>query len=491
MKKHTGPSHRLSFLAACITILYAGTLYPANLPETASRELQTDMNVTGDAEMGLLPADQSQDENQLEWTVERYNKRIQELEIENGVYNPDLTEELTALGLAYSTAGDHEQALQTYLRALQINRINYGLHNMDQLPILERIIETNTALENYEELTKNHDYLLWLYMRNHGSNDPALLPVLFRVAHWNLDAYEVIPRPESVRNLIKAANLFHRAMQLIETTYGPDDPRMINALYGAANANFKFVEPFGVIPNIDSFFSGTTAPLLPSNFEREIRGNSFARNRHSNIYHNQDRLTQILQNQENSVSLIRDSYRSGRNALQRIVEIHENNPDLPKISHAYALAHLGDWYLRFNKRNSAMQNYEKAYRILQQEYDDGSLDRLFGRPHSLDALGIPAEFTQGLGLQAFSSEAVSGDAESTMVRLSDLDLENTEYILVEFDVTEYGSGRNFEILASNPDDSISFRRMARNKITNTPFRPRLDNGKPVKTDDVKILYRFN
>ncbi len=487
MKKSDFQTIGLSLFAICISMLYAGMAYPAD----PSGQPEAGMIVTDDRQTDQLNVERQENEEQFNWTIARYNQRIQDLEIENGVYNNDLGEELVGLGLAYAGAGEYQPALEAYTRALQINRINNGLHSLNQLPILERTIETNTVLENYADLTANHDYLLWLYMRNYDSNDPQLLPVLFRVAHWNLDAYEVMQRPESVGNLIKAANLFHQAIHIIESTGKPDDPRIINALYGIANANFKFVEPFGVIPNIDAFFSGTTTPLLPSNFERDIRGSSFARNRHSNIHYNQDRLTQILQNQENSVSLVRDSYRSGRNALQRIIEIHEQNPDLPKISHAYALTHLGDWYLRFNKRNSAISSYAQAYQMLQEDHDEKTIERLFGRPHSLDALGIPAEFTQGLGLQSFASEAITGEADSTLVRPADLDLENSQFILVEFDVTEYGSVRNFEILASNPEDSVSFRRMARSKITNTPFRPRLENGKPVKTDDVKILYRFN
>lgn len=436
---------------------------------------------------------QQQQEAAAIHAIEQYNEEIHRLEADDGAYHSGLSEELTGLGLAYSALGNHEEALKAYDRALQINRINQGLQNMNQIPLLERIIEENTALNNLQELTANHDYLLWVYLRNHDNYDPQLLPVFSRIANWHLDAYDRVPRPDAVAHLIKAANLFHRSIEIIEQSNGADDPAVISALYGIANANFKFVEPFGFIPNIDAFFSGTTTPLLPSNFERNIEGDSFARNRYSATPYNQDRVTQILQNQENSIGLIRDSYKSGRNALQRIIDIHNNNPELPRVSLAYALTHLGDWYLRFNKRNSAISSYEQAYQLLtENEHDPQSIERLFGRPQSLDALGIPENIIRTMTAEDTAmQEASSADSDTEMVRLNDLDLANTQFILVEFDVTEFGSVRNLEIIAANPDDSVSFRRMAKNKISSTPFRPRLEDGKPVKTDDVKILYRFN
>ena len=99
-------------------------------------------------------------------SITRYSERVQQLEAENGAYNHELVEELIGLGQAYYNMGNYTEALGLYNRALHINRVNEGLHNINQLPIVELIIEANTALKDYKKLSDNFGYLLWVYNRN-------------------------------------------------------------------------------------------------------------------------------------------------------------------------------------------------------------------------------------------------------------------------------------------------------------------------------------
>jgi len=437
------------------------------------------------------PEDANQAE--LEDSINQYVDRVLKLEIENGAYNNNLSEALVGLGLSYSAAGKHKEALNVYSRALHIKRVNDGLQNLSQVPILELVIQANTELGDYKNLAKNYGYLLWVYNRNYEYDDPELIPLLQRLANWHLEAYEQTTRPDSAGHIIMASNLFSRTIEIIEANQGPYSPELISPLYGIVTANFKLIEPFGFIPNIDSFIGGKISPLLPSDFNRDNPASNFARNSHTALNYDHEHLNRLLSDQKNSASLIQNSYRSGRNALERIVDIHNKNPELPGISHAYAHTHLADWYLRFYKRSNATANYAMAYQLMVAEgYATEGDSGFFGYPRSLDRFRNPQIFKQQDVLpDLLSTEAsiktYSGTEETP---LTEVEVNEGSFVLAQFNVSEFGVVRNLDILDSDPADNVRFRRMARNIISATPFRPRLENGKPTVTENVKMLYRF-
>jgi len=431
---------------------------------------------------------------ELEASIIQYADRVLKLEIENGAYNNDLSEALAGLGLSYSSAGKHKEALNVYNRALHIKRVNDGLQNLSQVPILELVIQANTELGDYKNLANNYGYLLWVYNRNYEYDDPELIPLLQRLANWHLEAYEQTTPPDSAGHIIMASNLFSRTIEIIEANQGPYSPQLISPLYGIVTANFKLIEPFGFIPNIDSFMGGKINPLLPSDFNRNNPASNFARNSHAALNYDHEHLNRLLSDQKNSASLIQNSYRSGRNALERIVDIHNKNPDLPRVSHALAHTHLADWYLRFYKRSNAIANYEVAYQLMAAEgYATEGERGFFGYPRSLDRFRNPQILKQQDTQPENFSKAVSikyssgiedgqgGEAEPTSGK---------SFVLAQFNVSEFGVVRNLDIIESDPADNVRFRRMARYIISATPFRPRLENGKPTATENVKMLYRF-
>lgn len=421
-------------------------------------------------------------------SIQRYADRVLQLEVENGAYNSELVEELVGLGLAYANAGNHQQALDVFSRALHINRVNEGLQNTNQLPILEQIIQANSELQDNDALNNNFGYMLWVYSRNYPKDDMRLVPVYTRAANWNMQAYDMTQPPDSMRHLVIAANFFSKAVDVIERSRGNSDPELIKPLYGIVNANFKLVEPFGFVSDIDAFSSGKLNPLMPSNFDSAFDQDPYMRNPYRALDYNQEHLSRLLEDQKYTFSLVQNSYKSGRNALLRIIEIHNMNPDLPALSKAYAHTHLGDWYLRFYKRSNAVEHYGQAYQILSEsEYAEAAIAEIFGRPRSLGVFEQPPEFNI-VPYKVLSVEEIK--SEDDLLTLDEDEREKTNFVLVEFNVTQYGAVRNLQILDSNPPDNVRFRRMARNTINSTPFRPRVDAGQPIETENVRMLYRF-
>ena len=370
--------------------------------------------------------------------VVRYQNSINELQKAHGVYDDRIGEELTGLGLAYRNLGQYREAIEAFNRSLYIKRINHGLHNLDQIPVLEQIIATNTALYDWEALDRNYQYLYWINRRSFGVTDPRLLPVIDRLAIWHLNAYELASDPIPFKHLLTAESLFYDAVTIIEANYGAYDQRLINPLYGIALANYQMA--------LHAYSSGDF---------NEIRSSSRYLNH----------LDSMLEQEEAIQILISDCYRAGKQAMLKVIEIHAHNPDLPAANHGIALIHLGDWYLLFNRRSTANETYALAYaKLTDSGMQKDAIDQLLAQPRSLPALQMSMAYQQ--------QEEDSDD----------------NYVVARFDVSKTGHARNIEIIEAKPADNESLQRRAKETIRTTRFRPRLEDGQPVETTDVNIRY---
>ena len=111
-------------------------------------------------------------------SITEYEQLVNELEASGGAYQTSLSETLLGLGTAYQRLEKHANAVTAFKRSLQITRVNSGLHNLGQLPILEKIMESNVALQNWAGLDDNYHYLYWVNRRNYAGKDAHLLPVV-------------------------------------------------------------------------------------------------------------------------------------------------------------------------------------------------------------------------------------------------------------------------------------------------------------------------
>ena len=389
------------------------------------------------------PADDVATANQKR-AIEQYKQVVKDLESSGGVYQVQLSENLSSLGAAYQAINQHAEAIAVLERALHITRVNNGLYNIDQIAILEEIIESNTAMEDWENLSKNYSYLYWVNKRNYGDYDIKLLPIIDRIGRWHLQAFTSELDEQGFRHLLEADQLFERAIAIIELNHGENDPRLINALYGVALTNYQMA---AVASNAEDFDD------IRSSFRNRLSGGRRAR--------------QVLDQQFAEQELMLRNYAKGKKAMTRIVDIHAHDELLPPDMHAMALTHLGDWYLMFNKRNSAAKSYEEAYAIMNANgIEQEDIDRLFGQPRMLPAIQLPTQ-----------DEPVKN--------------ENPKYVIVAFNVSPTGRARNIEVIESFPSDDVSLQRKARKSVASAKFRPKFEGGKAVATEGLKIRYIFD
>ena len=423
---------------------------PAMVLGAAAHAAEPQLNSSPTAVSETLPAQpmaaaataRHADTDKSQDAVIEYQNSIKQLQATHGAFYDQISEKLIGMGLAYRNLGQNKQAVDAFNRSLHINRINHGLYDASQLPILELIIQTNTTLADWQALDQNYHYLYWVNRRIYGDDSPRLLPVINRLGQWHLQAYSLAVDSLPFNHLLDAEQLFQDAIQIIEKNYGADDPRLITPLYGLTMTNFQIS-------------SNATAAAVYDHMRVATLNSGF--------------MDQMLEDERNRQDMISESYRDGKKALLKIVDIYSKNTDLPVTGHGMALVMLGDWYLLFNRRSAAVETYAEAYSSLQKSgMQNEEIDRIFGKPHSIPEL----EPSTDLQTQQNNSN----------------DIEDVNYVIAKFDVSKSGWARNIEIVEANPADNVSLRRRAKDRIRATRFRPRLENGQPVATAGVNVKY---
>ena len=368
-------------------------------------------------------------------SVADYERSIEQLMSDYGVYDDRLSEELYGMGLALRSQGNHSQAIDSFERSLHVSKVNDGLHHLQQVPLLELLIESNTAIKNWERVDGYYQYLYWLHARVYGVDDPALIPVLQRVGRWHLQAAGLDTGRYPLLHLHEAAGAYGRAVELGELAYGQNDTRLLDSLYGFALA---------------SYYRAVAA-----------QSGDISRAGGASRYYRRGAFTRD--------DMIMRGYRDGKNALNRMAEIHASSAETPPEARGIALTLLGDWYLLFGRRQSAQQAYTDAYSALTTSgIAAANIQQFFAQPKALPTLRVPAAPT------------VAGvEKEPAEMR---------RFAVASFDVTSSGKARNIQIVESQPADDSSLRRRVRRAIRSMRFRPRMENGQAVASTTVSLRY---
>ncbi|GAB2521225.1 hypothetical protein [Microbulbifer agarilyticus] len=367
--------------------------------------------------------------------IDEYRQRIEDMEAEHGAYGAGIDEQLMGLGHALQRHGAHDEAISQFRRAMLINRVNEGLYSLNQVPMIERIIESQVALNEWEGANDNHQYLFWLHAKNYGEKDPRMLPIINQLSSWHLQAYIDEKGATMFEHLINATNLYALAVDIISNNFGANDLRLVEALRGLKASNYYLAT-----------YSGEPQEAIVIN-------TGFAGGNMSN-----ERRAQLDHYRMNSFS-------SGKTAITKIMDVYQKNPASPPAASAKAKVELGDWYMLFNKWHSARKTYGEAYHAL---WDNGAtnqeIDEIFGRPAALPSLPLLDEDREALA---------------------------NAYVTVSYDVTAFGKARNIRILSAQPEGKVSIRSRVRNVLKRAKFRPRFEEGKPVETKGIVQRFVFD
>lgn len=175
-----------------------------------------------------IPANDSRE------STEEFFQLVEQIEADHGPFDYRLSEPLQTAGDVLEMRGDYLQALRLYDRALHVIRINSGLYSEDQIAIVERLINVNVALENWQVVDNHFRYLHLLYTRLYKDNIPALNRGLAQISDWHVLAINNDFGTDRVDHLREANKLFNQRLAMTEGSVADDDPAIHTLRYNIA-----------------------------------------------------------------------------------------------------------------------------------------------------------------------------------------------------------------------------------------------------------------
>lgn len=360
--------------------------------------------------------------------AQRIVATIAEEQFRNGPRSAALIDPLTALGRYYQDAGDHARARAALERTLQVVRANYGLHSLDQAPLVRQLIETEEARENFATAWELEQALLDLARRN--SDDLRAAEIYREIGNKRmalLERYRVvdIPPPQI------ALGCFY------------DHDREVYEAARKCEAGLKSV----AIKELLTDARDNYAAAIDVFAQRGLYSSSQLR--------------------ELEMEVVRTSYRygealAGRESLVRLASYDVAGAE-PWLTRITSLIQVADWDLLFKAPGPTLEQYEQAYSQLREKgVPQTSIDRLFAPP-------VPVV------LPTFLPSPLVAEASAS-------------YIDVAFTINRFGASRDIDVVDATPDVTRSALNDAVRLIKHSRFRPRSTNGEFTDSEPIRLRY---
>ena len=350
--------------------------------------------------------------------VSDFLEQIDRIEASSSAFNPQLAEVYMDLGKSLIDEGNFPDAQDALRRAVQIERINYGLDSLSQTPHLLLLADLDYVLGNSKAAQKALENVYSVSSKHYGSKDARMLPVLDQLLAWQTDRYQDTSAKGNFDHVVAAEVIALRIAKVVDSSIVRKDPQ----------APYYFRKLAAVQYLIANHIKRHG---LPTNTGFEFTtGNSVTAASPSAATHTY--------------------YRRGKAALLSRVDsiIQQSNTDA--LKQASAIAELADWYLIFGQKQQAASAYQVAFDTLKSdEVSDEMRNDFFALPKKIDFPFVESNGTV-----------------------------NQDTLEVSLWITETGRTRDIEII--NPPDSLTNEdtKTVRSGLLKTRFRPRLTEGSP-------------
>lgn len=365
---------------------------------------------------------------------------VERLEIEGGAYNPDLSEQLLSLGLAYYANFDYAPAIAALKRSVFITRVNSGLNNPQQIPINQQLISAHIGQGNFQQADELQFYLYRIKTINYTEDMDKTVQAMLDYAEWHRHAFLLNLGKPPHHHLILMHDLYQQAFEIISTHKGELSMALIPALEGLLSVQYLL-----------SGYNGEN----PEKFQVSM--------------HTTD--NEMASRAENRLLFLRTSaYKQGRAILKTLHTLHSSDMEGPDIAPVEDIIAAGDWHLWYNEQKSAMTLYREAYlSLLDFNNPKDHLQRYFGSP-----VELPTN-------NSYKSKLLESNYSST---------ESGGRLLVSFSVSRAGRPYNINVLESEPETPSRQQSRILRDLKTIQFRPRFENGEAVKTENIVKEYVY-
>lgn len=355
----------------------------------------------------------------LDAVVEPLLAGIEQEEARNGQFSQTLVELLMALGLAYQEHGEHALALSVLDRAFYLQRFNEGLHTLDQVPLVRRLIESELAVGRAAGAAELENRLVELARRN--PDDVRSVSIFREAAERQLDYYERYLR----RELPPAAGV------AVNDANGPER----SAAFSVREARRNYHAAIAALVRSGEYGHPELADL-----EQEL----------TRTYYLEASSRRAGSLDPNDFATVQKEllYGLGRSSYQRRVRYSAlGSPSA--VERARALVELADWSLVFSRNGTAVKGYEQAHALLvAQRVPEAAIRELF----PTDVPVFVPTFARN-PLDAVANPKAAG------------------YVDLDFEIGRYGQPRKTRIVAVAGEAAAASAKQVAAIIQRSRFRP--------------------
>lgn len=427
-------------------------------------------------------------------TQRRIIEEIREIETRDGPNSAELIEPLAALGMLHHESGDPVLAAVASQRALEVVRITYGLHSLEQAPLIRQLIASQEALGQSSAAWNLEQDLLALAERH--PDDLRIVPIFRATADRRMATLEEYLAGEFPPQIVLGCyygwprTSFQRMGEPAEgMTHCSAGSRSHAVQALTVDAQKYYARAIAVIHQNEQYSSDVLREL-----EMElIRCSQFLRDydeAHSmqlSVMNDVDALRLKLAPWRdwkeamtrladwNSLSIGEpkeddgpwhpEQYRIARDSLERLFA-YAVMTSAPWQQQADTLLQIADWDLLHSKNKSALRGYEHVYNKLAQAGIEREVTDQFFQP------SIP------IVLPAFRPNPLRTKQTS----------QTNGHIDVAFEITRYGLSRHVEIIDNTANVSSADIEDLVSLIKRSRFRPGLTAEGPARRSHVVVRY---
>lgn len=420
-------------------------------------------------------------------------EEVEQILEENGALSMELLEPLTGLAVRYRESEDHVAALVVLERAMQVLRVNRGLHTLEQVPLL--------TLELGIEEARGNDPAVW-----------ALEQELLTLARRH---------PDDVRAAAVFAAIADRQMRTLDRYIAGEKPAGLyygcyykqwpNSPEGSCTAGSRKIVVQGMLAEAQRNYSAAIGALLSSGvYDSELkelemkvlRGVDLVRSLYFNdasvqpvpmvpsyvgasrIEPWRSRIAPVAalaswqlpgtggasrDGLDDSVALreharMMSPYHRGWQSLRRLY-MYSTASSSPTLERVDALVQIADWELLHSHNGQALAGYESARELLERAaVPREDIESLFTPP---TPVVLPAFRPNPLAPQRARPAA--------------------GHIDVTFQITKYGRGRAVEIVGAANATERDVDELVR-IIKRSRFRPRVAEGGSTEATPIALRY---
>ena len=357
-----------------------------------------------------------------------YLDAIEAAEAIGGSYAFELMDLYQGLGQSLLENGNFEEALDAFHQGVMVARVNFGPNSLEQTNYLFNIAEVESRMGNPVAAAEVMQSIYLVNAKSYGEDNPAMLPALKRMLAWYINQQPLTSNSIGYSDYENRSYLAGRIAELTEVENGLGHPDTAKTYRALGQIHFRTIRYI-----IDSGEALDPQLVMAAEWS----------------------MTQAMRD-----ASLSGHYRSGADAFERAVAAWQENPAGSDLELAESMAQLGDWYLAFEKYQSAQRAYEEAYAVLANSEEYSSLaDAYLGQPTPLRFLNEDEEFIRNLD-----------------------EPEPEKSLEVLMTVTRTGDLQNI-IMLNPPDPGLEAQfEKVRKHLRTTRFRPGLVNGKVDKVD---------